>query len=90
MHLYLYNTFELIHLGSWPLNLNAFQSRSDVLKTTLILISLLQLLKMFASWFLASNDIFTKYSKDIAVLEFRIRLMNNLFKNLWIHFVNKK
>ena len=67
MHLNLYNTFELIHLGSWSLNLNALRSRFDVLKTTLSLISLRQLLKMFVSCFLASNDIFPKYSRDIVI-----------------------
>ena len=56
----LYNTFELIHLGNWSLSLNALRSRFDVLKTTLRLISLRQLLKIFVSCFLASNGIFPK------------------------------
>ena len=53
---------------------------------TISLISLWQLLKMFVSCFLASNDIFPKYSRDIVisffwvVVESRISLMNNLFK----------
>ena len=67
-HLYLYNTFELIHLGSWSLNLNALRSRFDVVKTTLGLIYLRQLLIMFVM-FLASNDISSKYSRD-AVISF--------------------
>ena len=83
---YIYIALELMHLGSWSLNLNALRSRFDVLKTTWSLIFLRQLLKMFESCFLASNDIFPKYSRDIvisffwAVLESRIRLMNNLLK----------
>ena len=87
---YIYNTFELIHLSSRSLNLNALRSRVDVLRTMLSLISLRQLLKMFVSCFLANNDIFLKYSRDIVfsffwvILEYRIRLTNNSFKNLWI------
>ena len=46
-HLYLYNTFELIYLCNWSLNLNGLRSRFDVLKTTLSLTSLQQLLKVF-------------------------------------------
>ena len=87
-HLYLYNTFELIHLVGWSLNLNALRSRFDVFKVTLSLISLWQLLKMLASYFLASNDFFPKYSRDIVIsffcvaVKFRTRSMNNLSKIL--------
>ena len=77
-----------MHLGCWSLNLNALQSRFDVLKTTLSLISLPQLLQMIVNCFLASNDIFPECSRDIVnsffcvAVESRTRLMNNSFKSL--------
>ena len=87
-HLYLYNTFELIHLGNWSLNLNTLKSRFDFLNATLSLIFLLQFLKTFVTCFLTSNYVFPKFFRDVVisffcvVVEYCIRLMNNLFRNL--------
>ena len=82
-----------MYLGSWSININTLRSRVDVLKTTLSLTSLQHFLKTFVSCFLDSNDIFPKYSRDIVfsffwvVLEYCIRLTNNLFQSLWIQLL---
>ena len=78
------NTFELIHLGSWSLNLNELGSWFDGLETMLSLISLQQLIKMFVSFTLASNDIFVVISFFCVKVEFCTRLISNLLKHLWI------
>ena len=95
LHVNLYSSIELRHLGFWSLNRKALDILTDDLKTTFNLMSLLQVRNISISCLFTWRDIFPKNSKDtinsfLVELSFSFFLfINNLSKNFMTHLSTK-